>query len=407
MMANHSNSGLDSRRAWIVVFAAFLGSFVSFGIAYTFGVFLKPMELEFHTGHAVISSVFSTAMVLSFFLSPLTGNLADRYGPRPIVAAGAVFMCAGLVITGRNHSLPLLFVTYGIGVGCGISCVYVPSVAAVGEWFKVHRVVALGTAISGIGCGTLVAAPLSAILIERYGWSRAFEIFGWSGGALLLLSAALFYRPPVAGGKATGSVGLKVRTRAFALLYGSLLLSGIATYISIVFLPAYSMDLGATRVAGATLVGYIGASSVVGRLGLNALTSRFGLLRVYQLSNLILLLSFAFWLAGHSYPQLVAFSWVMGLGYGGIAAMLPAVAASIFGVEGLGALLGILSTALGVGCLVGPPSAGAIADHFHDYKGPVFLAAITAALALAVILLLRQHEANPSEAIKTLAEESN
>src|SRR5271155_2780330 len=117
MMANHSNSGLDSRRAWIVVFAAFLGSFVSFGIAYTFGVFLKPMELEFHTGHAVISSVFSTAMVLSFFLSPLTGNLADRYGPRPRVAAGAVFMCAGLVITGRNHSLPLLFVTYGIGVG--------------------------------------------------------------------------------------------------------------------------------------------------------------------------------------------------------------------------------------------------------------------------------------------------
>ena len=65
-------------------------------------------------------------------------------------------------------------------MGTSVACVYVPVVASVGEWFKVHRDIALGIAISGIGCGTLVAAPLAATLTERYGWRTAFEIFGWT-----------------------------------------------------------------------------------------------------------------------------------------------------------------------------------------------------------------------------------
>jgi hypothetical protein len=48
------------------------------------------------------------------------------------------------------------------------------------------------------------------------------------------------------------------------------------------------MDLGATHVAGAALIGYIGAASVVGRLGLNALAPRFGLLNMYKLSYVLL-----------------------------------------------------------------------------------------------------------------------
>jgi MFS family permease len=176
------------------------------------------MLLEFRSSHAVLSSVFSTATTVSFFLSPFTGNLADRNGPRPVIATGAVLMCLGLVMTAHVHYLPLLYLTYGVGSGSAIACTYVPSIVAVGEWFKVRRVVALGTAVSGIGCGTLVTAPLPAMLIERFGWRFSFEIFGWAGGALLLLSAALFDRPPIIGAKAKISILPKLRTRAFALL---------------------------------------------------------------------------------------------------------------------------------------------------------------------------------------------
>jgi MFS family permease len=394
-MPDRSNPGLDSRRAWIVVIAAFLGAFVSFGVTYCFGVFLKPMALEFHVSHAAMSVLFSVIAGLSFFLAPCTGDLADHYGPRPVVAVGAVLVGVGLVLTAHVHSFPLVMLTYGGGLGAAVACTYVPSIAAVGEWFKVRRDIALGIAISGIGCGTLVAAPLSAMLIERYGWRTSFEIFGWTSAALLLLCAALLARPPVVGEKKKVSVEGKVRTPAFALLYLSLLFSGTAIYVSFVFLPAYAADIGASRVAGATLIGYIGASSVIGRLSLNALAPWFGLLTMYQASFLILPASFALWLTAHSYASLVAFGLVMGVGYGGIAAMAPAVAANIFGIEGLGELLGILFTGFGVACLVGPPLAGVLVDHTHDYKWPVFVAACAAVIALMVVVPLRKYQAQP------------
>ena len=384
-----SNSGIDSPRAWIIVVAAFFGSFIVFGVTYSFGVFLKPVGASFGASHATMTTIFSTLSVLSFFLAPLTGELADRYGPRYVVGVGAILMGAGLLLAARVHWFPLLFVTYGVMVGASVACVYVPVIASVGEWFKVHRDIALGIAISGIGCGTLVAAPLAAMLTERFGWRRAFEIFGWTSAIVLLCCAAMVSRPAILRAKDTANVFGMMRTRAFLLLYLGLTFSGIAIYIAFVFLPAFAADVGASRVAGAALIGYVGASSVIGRLGLNALAPRFGLLNMYKASYLILLLSSYFWLTGQNYTSLVIFGLVMGVGYGGIAAMSPAVAASIFGIEGLGELLGFLFTGFGVACLVGPPLAGVMVDYTHDYKWPVFVAAASAVVGLIAVMPLR------------------
>jgi len=387
-MADNMRPEVDSPRGWLVVAGAFVGAFVSFGVTYTFGVFLKPMSVEFHVDHATMSVLFSVISGITFFLAPFTGELADSHGPRPVIAAGAVLMGVALIVTAHVHRFPLVVLVYGGGLGGAAACIYVPGVAAVGEWFKKRRDLALGLAISGIGCGTLVAAPVSAILIERYGWRGAFVIFGWASGALLLMSAALMARPPEMGERAKPEIGHTVRTSEFALLYASLLCAGIAIYLAFVFIPDYAADIGVGRVAGAALIGYIGAASVVGRLGLDALAARFGLLRMYHAAFFILLLGNVVWFAAHSYAVLVVFGVVMGVGYGGIAAMAPAVAADLFGVEGLGELLGILFTGFGVACLVGPPLGGTLIDYTHDFKWPVFLAVAASLLGVGLVLRL-------------------
>lgn len=383
------SAGIDSPRAWLIVLSAFFAAFVAFGVTYSFGVFLRPLGMAFGASHATMSTVFSTLTVLSFFLAPLTGELADKIGPRYVVGAGALLMGSGLWLTAHINSLPMLFVTYGVCVGAAVACIYIPSVATVGEWFKVHRDIALGIAISGIGCGTLVAAPLAAKLTVDDGWRHTFELFAVGSLVILLGCAALLSRPPVLRGKDTANVLQMIRTRTFVLLYIGLVFDGITIYTAFVFLPVFAMDIGATHVAGAALIGYVGASSVVGRLGLNALAPRFGLLNVYKSCFWIMLVSTAIWLSAHTYPTLVAFALVMGIGYGGIAAMTPAVAAARFGIEGLGELLGFLFTAFGLACMIGPPLAGALADSTHDYKWPVFVAAVSAVFSLAAGQLLR------------------
>ena len=399
------NTGIDSPRAWLVVVSTFFSAFVGFGVTYSFGVFLRPMGAAFGASHASMSTLFSTLTVLSFFVAPLTGDLADRIGPRYVVGAGALLMGAGLLLTARVQSFAMLFVTYGVMVGVAMACIYVPSVAAVEEWFKLRRDLALGIAISGIGCGTLVAAPLAAQLTARMGWRSAFETFGWGSTVILLGCAALISRPPVLRVKDTGNVEAKMRTRSFVLLYLSLIFCGIGIYVAFVFIPVFALDIGASHVMAAALIGYIGAASVVGRLGLNALAPHFGLINVYKASYWILLASSAIWVVSHSYAMLIVFAVVMGVGYGGIAAMTPAVAATRFGIEGLGELLGLLMTSFGVACLVGPPLAGVLADSTHDYKWPVFIGAIAAVLAVAAVTPLRlTAESNEVELEAAVAE---
>ena len=390
--ASHS-----SLRAWLVVLAAFIGAFVSFGVTYTFGVFLRPIAITFGVTHATMSVLFAVIAGLTFFLAPFTGELADHHGPRAVVAFGAVLMGFSLVLTGRVHAFWLVMLCYGGGLGSAAACIYIPAISAVGEWFETRRDIALGIAISGIGCGTLVAAPVSAMLIERYGWRSAMTAFGWASGALLLVAAALLSRPEDGAKKAQRSIKDELRSPAFLFLYFSLMFAGVAVYVSLVYIPAYAGDIGVSRVAAAAVIGYIGATSVVGRLGLNALAPRFGLMLMYQVAYALLMISFCLWLTAHSYALLVAFAAVMGVGYGGIAAMAPAVAASVFGVAGLGELLGILFTGFGLACLVGPPLAGVLVDYTHDYKWPVFVAAAAGVIAFALVLPLRKYQPERAE----------
>ncbi len=387
----------SSLKAWLVVLAAFTGAFVSFGVTYTFGVFLRPIATTFGVTHATMSGLFAVIAALTFFVAPFTGEIADHHGPRAVVAFGAVLMGVSLILAGRVNSFWMLVLTYGVGLGTAAACIYIPAISAVGEWFETRRDIALGISVSGIGCGTLVAAPVSAMLIERYGWRTAITIFGWASGVLLLLAAALLSRAPEAAEKKKVAISEELRTPAFRFLYISLLFAGVAVYVSLVYMPVYAADIGIGRVAGAAVIGYIGAASVVGRLGLNALAPRFGLMFMYQLAYAILLVSFALWLTAHSYVSLVLFGVVMGVGYGGIAAMAPAVAAAIFGIAGLGELLGILFTGFGLACIVGPPLAGVLVDHTHDYKWTVFIASAAAVLALLFVIPLGKYKARQEE----------
>jgi MFS family permease len=111
-MPETRNTGVDSPRAWLIVVAAFSASFVAFGVSYSFGIFLKPLATEFGVSHAVMSTLFSVLTVISLFLSPLTGDIADHLGPRPVVAAGALLMGAGLILTARVHYFPLVFLEH-------------------------------------------------------------------------------------------------------------------------------------------------------------------------------------------------------------------------------------------------------------------------------------------------------
>ncbi len=80
------------------------------------------------------------------------------------------------------------------------------------------------------------------------------------------------------------------------------------------------------------------------------------------------------------------FAIVMGIAYGGFIALSPAVTAEMFGLAGLGGIMGALYTAAGVGGLIGPPLAGILIDHTNSYR-VVIVSAMTLSLVAFICLL--------------------
>jgi len=394
-------SRLDSPRAWRMVAAAFVSTFVVFGISYSFGAFFKPMATEFGASQSATSAFFSITVFLYSMLGPVAGHLADRFGPKPVLAAGAVAVGAGLVATSSIDRLWVGYLTYGIGMGIGIASAYVPTVAVVGGWFLRRRNTALGVAVAGIGGGTLCMAPIAAALITRIGWREAYAVIGLAGAAMLAMCAWLIERPPVPVAPAKFSIAETLRAPSFMMLYASSFFSSMALFIPFVFLPGFARDHGASEVAAATLVGLIGGASVVGRMGMGAIADRLGVVRLYQICFFVLALSYLIWLAASSYPILVLFALVMGVGYGGYVALSPAVLAELFGTQSLGAVLGALYTGGGVGALIGPPSAGFVIDHTGGYRWAIALAFVISSMGWVSLIPLELHPPAPAIAIES------
>ncbi len=398
---------LDSPRAWITVGAGFLSCFTLFGVAYSFGAFFKPMATEFGATREATSAIFAITSCLYFLLGPVTGYLTDRFGPRPVVATGALVMGAGLFLTARIPALWFAYLTYGLGVGVGVSCCYVPLLAVVAGWFYRRRNTALGVAVSGIGAGTLAIPPLSGELIERLGWRGAYAVLGAAATALLMVCAALSKRPP-AGPQhvARPQINRFMREPNFVVLYIGSALTNVATAIPFVFLPVYARDQGMSEVAAASLISFVGLTSMIGRVGLGTLADRVGLIRLYQAMVLALGLSYLIWLgAGSAYSMMVLFALAVGGTYGGYVALTPAVVAELFGVAGMGTVLGTLYTSSALTQLVGPPIVGAIIDYTASYRLGLLFTIGTTALGLLILLALKPRIAAPAEAAeRALAE---
>lgn len=374
----------DSARSWATAAVAFAAMFVSVGTGFSYGSLVLPLTRDLGIGHGSASAVFAVTVMVFFLVGAPTGMLADRLGSRAVLLLGTVATGGGLALTATAQGAPRLFLGHGLLVGIGMSTTFVPLVALVGASFQRHRSIAVGVAVSGIGVGTLAMAPITAWLIDEYGWRRAYLVLAAAAGLVMLVCVTVLPRGRV-GPPSMQPLGRTLRNREYRLLYGAQMLLAVAVFMPFAHLPAYAEESGSDPVSAAALVGVIGAASVAGRLALGPVADRVGLLRVYRSCYVAIGLSFSFWLwPGAPHQALLVHAVVFGIGYGGFVALLPAVVAERFGVQRLGGVLGVLYTANVLGAGAGPLVAGLLIQR-HGYV-PAAVGALCCGLAGAAVL---------------------
>jgi MFS family permease len=356
--------------------------------------------------------VFSVAAFFYFGLGIVSGPLADRWGARRLVVAGMMLTGLGLAAAGLARTLTEVYLAYGIGVGFGVGCSYVPALGAVQRWFARRRGVASGLAVSGIGVGTLAMPPLAASLIGAFGWRAAYSILGGVVAIVGAGMALLIEDDPRDGGlapdgddfgpaeKASAPAGATLsealRSRVFASLYAAGLIGSLGAFVPFVHLVPYAVSHGAAQSSAVLLVGAIGVGSTAGRFFLGGLADRMG--RRLALLAMILGMAFALglWALAASLWPLVVFALLYGVFYGGWVAVLPAVVMDCFGGRAISGVIGVLYTSVAFGSLIGPSAAGFAVDATRSYLLPIAMSALAnfvAAGVIAATLMRKPHSA--------------
>ncbi|WP_217590691.1 MFS transporter [Burkholderia sp. GbtcB21] len=397
---------------WYVVAAAFAVTFVGFGSAYTFSAFVESLQRDFAASRGQISLVFSLAGFLYFGFGIVSGPLADRFGSRRLAVAGMLLTGAGLAAAGAAHTLLQVYVAYGLGVGLGVGCAYVPAVGAVQRWFVRRRGFASGLAVAGIGVGTLVMPPLASVLIAHVGWRGAYFTLAAIAVVLGAGMSLLIENDPRGrgllpdgdaasdGGRNAGASGAgaaattvhagatvreAVTSRPFASLYAACLVCSFGVFVPFVHLVPYALDHGVAPSTAVLLLGAIGVGSTAGRFFLGGLADRFGrrasLLAMFAGMTVALVA----WAGAGTVATLAAFALVFGVFYGGWVAVLPAVVMDYFGGRNVSAIIGILYTSVAFGTLIGPAAAGFIYDAGGGYLVPILASAVANAIAFAIV----------------------
>src|SRR6266446_6061188 len=163
---------------WRVVVALFAVTSCIAAAVSTFGVFLPVLSDTFGWSRGAVSVALSISLVVGGVAAFVIGRVADRRGPRGVLAATVTLGAVGFALSARIDALWHFYLSYGLLVGVGMSSIYVLSAATVARWFETRRGMALAIVLSGFNLGWLTAGPLAAWLIGRFGWRAAYVALG-------------------------------------------------------------------------------------------------------------------------------------------------------------------------------------------------------------------------------------
>jgi MFS family permease len=107
---------------------------MAIGTLFSLAVFLKPLEDSMGWKRSSVSAIALMNWIAMGIGSFASGYLSDRFGTRRVVLCGGLLVGGGLILSGRVEVLWQFYVTFGVLVGFGVSCFYVPLTVTAYLW---------------------------------------------------------------------------------------------------------------------------------------------------------------------------------------------------------------------------------------------------------------------------------
>ena len=257
------------------------------------------------------------------------------------------------------------------------------------------RAAASGWLFSGVGLGIVVSGAVVGTTVGALGWRGTWL-------ALALLAAAAIQpawgwtprsAPSPATGGAPGAPAHRATTRpvgadavALALLFAAYFLEGAGYIVTGTFLVAIVEDMPGLRGAGAWVWIVAGLAVIPSAALWSMLGGRFGFARALVAAFVLQAVGVALPLAGGA-PAAFASAVLFGGTFAGITALTLTLAGFLSPGRAAG-LVGLLTAVFGIGQVIGPLAAGAIASSGRGFGPALVAAAVALFIAAGLVALL-------------------
>ncbi|MBI4839556.1 MAG: MFS transporter [candidate division NC10 bacterium] len=412
-MRPQGETDAHGRRGRRILATTLVSLAVIYGVWYSYSVFLVALVHEFGWSRSLVAGAFSVLNVIHGGLGPPIGWMVRRTGPRRLLLVGAGVMGVGLALTAETTTWWHLYLAFGGITALGISLNgWVPLVVLVRGWCPDRVGTAMGIASAGIGVGIFAVVPLSQLLIDWVGWRWTLRILAaltvaWGVPAALWL----VQDPPAfaagargsreaavtAGSKAYWTLATAIASWRFWGLGAVYFMGNFVTQMLMIHQVAYLVDHGVPALVAATVGGAVGLVSIAAKLGWGVFSDRAGRELAYSLACGCVVASIALLvLAGRFPASALAFVYavLVGLGYGVLSPVFPAVASDLFGGPGFSTIYGALYTVICLGLAVGPWIAGRIFDQTGSYAVALWIGLAMAVISPALLWLVAPRRPN-------------
>ena len=384
---------------------------LGFAIRASFGVFQIPIAAEFNWPRAEFSMAIAIQNLAWGVGQPIFGAIAERFGDRRAIIAGAILYALGLVLSSfavTPGQMQLLEILVGFGIaGTGFGVI----LAIVGRAAKPeNRSLALGIATAAGSAGQVFGAPAAQILLQYYHWQTVFVIFAVV--ILCALFALPFLRSPSMATKAEldESLGTVLKRAfkdpSFTMIFVGFFSCGYQLGFITAHFPAFITekcgaidpsgllaDIGitSTSILGAIAISVIGLANIAGSIMSGWLGKRYT--KKYLLSGIYVARTVAsalFILLPMTPASVLIFSLVMGSLWLATVPLTSGLVAHIYGLRYMGTLYGVVFFSHQVGSFLGVWLGGKMYDLTGDYTMVWWIGVGVGAFSAIVHLPIRE-----------------
>lgn len=413
--------GVEVKRvhySWFILIVTFFSIIVAGITMSSSGVFIDPLEKEFHWDRSTIALAFAVSLFLYGISGPFMAALLEVIGLKKMMLGAMATLVLGMTLTFLMSESWQLIVIWGGIIGLGASLfltVLSPYVA--NHWFVKRRGLAVGILTASTATGQLILLPVLAIIIEHYSCR-------WAITLMLLLSIIMFFmialfiknRPQDMGLTPYGqeeaieeqqiqqkknpiAMAFKglfeaIKVKAFWLLAGSFFICGLSTSGLIgTHFVSYCISFGVPLVTAASFLSFMGIFNLLGTTVSGWLSDRFDnrwLLFWYYLLRGASLLLLPYALAQGSFVLLTIFTIFYGLDW--IATVPPTISITrqIFGMQKSSIIYGWIFASHQAGAAVAAYGGGLIYKFFNSYTWAFFLAGMFCAMASLFVIIVKK-----------------